>query len=254
MHKTSPESFLTIEHLSKQYKNSQDTTRILKDFSIQVPEGQFLCIIGPSGCGKSTLLRCIAGFEQYGGVIRLDGKTVSEPGVDRVLVFQDFNQLFHWKTVAQNVQFPLKCSHKYTKKECVKTAQDFIDLVGLSGYENYYPHQLSGGMKQRVAIAKSLAIKPRVVLMDEPFASLDAMTRKTLQSELLRLRSINQNTVLFVTHNIQEAIALGDRVIAMSQSGMIVKDIAIKIDKPASPATPGFSELWAELNNALSCN
>ncbi len=221
---------------------------------MQVPEGQFLCIIGPSGCGKSTLLRCITGFEQYTGIIRLDGKVVSEPGVDRVLVFQDFNQLFHWKTVTQNVQFTLQSTRRYSKNECNEIAQEYIDLVGLSGYENYYPHQLSGGMKQRVAIAKSLAIKPRVVLMDEPFASLDAMTRKTLQSELLRLRSIDRSTVLFVTHNIQEAIALGDRVIAMSQNGTIVKDIAVKISKPASPATPGFSELWAELNNALSCN
>lgn len=254
MHKTSPSDFLTIEHLSKQYRNSQNTTSILKDFSMQVPEGQFLCIIGPSGCGKSTLLRCITGFEQYTGVIRLDGKVVSEPGVDRVLVFQDFNQLFHWKTVAQNVQFTLQSTRRYSKNECSEIAQEYIDLVGLSGYENYYPHQLSGGMKQRVAIAKSLAIKPRVVLMDEPFASLDAMTRKTLQSELLRLRSIDRNTVLFVTHNIQEAIALGDRVIAMSQNGTIVKDIAVIISKPASPATPGFSELWAELNDALSCN
>lgn len=254
MSEPSPMGYLTIEHLTKRYLNCSGADYILKDFSIEVPKGQFLCIIGPSGCGKSTLLRCITGFEQYDGNIHLNGKLLREPGVDRILVFQDFNQLFHWKTVLQNVQFPLKMSRKYEKAEYTAIAQKFIDLVGLSGYENYYPHQLSGGMKQRVAIAKSLAIKPQVVLMDEPFASLDAMTRKTLQSELLRLQSIERSTVLFVTHNIQEAIALGDRVIALSQNGTIVKDIPIEISKPATPATPGFSELWAELNQALSAS
>ena len=179
---------LEVKNLTKNYHDSPDSRNILSSLELSVDQGEFLCILGPSGCGKTTLIRCIAGFEDYEGEILVEGQKVDKPGIDRIMVFQDFNQLFPWKTVKKNIQYPLKVNGLKDKAELERIAEEHLDLVGLSGKGDLYPHQLSGGMKQRVAIAKGLALNPKIILMDEPFASLDAMTRNKLQVELLRIK------------------------------------------------------------------
>ena len=179
-------NILKIRNLVKQYDNSQNV--ILKGIDLDLNEEDFLCILGPSGCGKSTMIRCIAGFEGYEGTIEVSGEKVTKPGPDRIMVFQDFNQLFPWKTVLGNITYPLKVGGMKNKEERIKRAEKYLDKVNLLQYKDYYPHQLSGGMKQRVAIAKGLALGSKIILMDEPFASLDAMTRNKMQSELLHIK------------------------------------------------------------------
>ena len=177
---------LKIENLKKTYSNT--TEPVLKGIDLSIYEGDFLCVLGPSGCGKSTMIRCIAGFEDYEGTIEVSGESVKGPGTDRIMVFQDFNQLFPWKTVLGNITFPLKSSGMKDKKERIKRAEKYLDKVNLLQYKDYYPHQLSGGMKQRVAIAKGMALGSKIIMMDEPFAALDAMTRNQMQSELMHIR------------------------------------------------------------------
>ena len=244
---------LHVKHLHKAFlDDTQGEHNIIQDVTLTLHQHDFLCILGPSGCGKTTLLRCIAGFEDYEGRIELEGKVVTKPSIERVMVFQDFNQLFPWKTVKQNVCFPLKMSRKYNKTQITELADEALRKVGLQGYNGYYPHQLSGGMKQRVAIAKALALKPKVVLMDEPFASLDAITRNMLQAELLKLWRENDMTVIFVTHNIQESITIGNRMIVLSVRGQVKIDEPIQLPKPVTPATPGYGDLWNRYHQALS--
>ena len=195
---------LEVQNLSKVF--DADTERekeVLKNVNLNVDRNEFLCMLGPSGCGKTTLLRCIAGFESYEGKVLVNGMERKQPGIDRVMVFQDFNQLFPWKTVEKNIQYPLKINGIRDKAELKQRTQEVLDKVRLSGHEKYYPYQLSGGMKQRVAIAKALALKPEIILMDEPFAALDAMTRRELQEELLRISMEEKCTFIFITHNIQ---------------------------------------------------
>ena len=177
---------LKINNLVKKYDNSDRV--ILNNLDLTINDEDFLCILGPSGCGKSTLIRCIAGFEDYEGSIKVDGQPVVKPGPDRIMVFQDFNQLFPWKTVLKNITYALKVNGMKDKAEREQKAKKYLEKVNLVQYANYYPHQLSGGMKQRVAIAKGMALGSKIILMDEPFAALDAMTRKQLQSELLKLK------------------------------------------------------------------
>lgn len=245
------ENILEIKNLSKIYDDSADKTVILKDVNLKLKRHEFFCILGPSGCGKTTLLRCIAGFENYVGEVYVDGKKVNKPGTDRVMVFQDFNQLFPWKTVEQNIQYPLKQKGIKDKDELKKISDDVLKKVNLSGAQKHYPHQLSGGMKQRVAIAKALALKPEIILMDEPFAALDAMTRNNLQSELIKIFDEEDCTVIFITHNIQEAVVLGTRVAVMKQEGEIVVDMQNPIARPISPSSKGYGELWDKLHDAL---
>lgn len=240
---------LSVKNLSKQFKD--DNSVILEDVNLDVEEKEFLCILGPSGCGKTTLLRCIAGFEDYTGTIERDGVVIKEPGVDRIMVFQDFNQLFPWKTVKKNIQYPLTVNGIKDKEELEKIAADVIETVGLKGFEDYYPHQLSGGMKQRVAIAKALALKPEIILMDEPFAALDAMTRTKLQNELLAITKKTDCTFMFVTHNIQEAIILGTRILVFGEKGKILVDKKNPLEKPVSPNSEGYGELWETFRSAL---
>lgn len=174
-------------------------------------------LLGPSGCGKSTLLKAIAGFiEPVSGSIALDGRPVRGPGPDRVVVFQEFDQLPPWKTVVENVAFPLRAAAKLSRAEARERALHYLDKVGLSAFADAYPHTLSGGMKQRVAIARALAMQPRVLLMDEPFAALDALTRRKMQEELLRLWDEFRFTLLFVTHSIEEALVVGNRILLLS--------------------------------------
>ena len=242
---------LEVKNLTKNYHDSPDSRNILSSLELSVDQGEFLCILGPSGCGKTTLIRCIAGFEDYEGEILVEGQKVDKPGIDRIMVFQDFNQLFPWKTVKKNIQYPLKVNGLKDKAELERIDEEHLDLVGLSGKGDLYPHQLSGGMKQRVAIAKGLALNPKIILMDEPFASLDAMTRNKLQVELLRIKEKENATVIFITHNIQEALVLGTRVILMSRNGEIKIDHRNEIPKPVTPASEGYGQMWKMFNDAL---
>ena len=242
---------LEVKNLTKNYHDSPDSRNILSSLELSVDQEEFLCILGPSGCGKTTLIRCIAGFEDYEGEILVEGQKVDKPGIDRIMVFQDFNQLFPWKTVKKNIQYPLKVNGLKDKAELERIAEEHLDLVGLSGKGDLYPHQLSGGMKQRVAIAKGLALNPKIILMDEPFASLDAMTRNKLQVELLRIKEKENATVIFITHNIQEALVLGTRVILMSRNGEIKIDHRNEIPKPVTPASEGYGQMWKMFNDAL---
>lgn len=242
--------FLKVEGLSKSYEDDPDT-KILENINLTLDRKEFLCILGPSGCGKTTFLRCIAGFENYNGNILVNGEEKTQPGTDRIMVFQDFNQLFPWKTVEKNIQYPLKLKGIKDKDELKRITEEVLKKVNLSGVEKHYPHQLSGGMKQRVAIAKALALKPEIILMDEPFAALDAMTRNNLQAELLRISMEEDCTFMFVTHNIQEAIVLGTRILVMAPKGKIVVDKINPIKKPVSPSSKGYGDLWDELHLAL---
>lgn len=241
---------LSVKGLKKKY--AENNHEVLNGIDLNVYEEDFLCILGPSGCGKSTLVRCITGFENYEGVIECMGTPVKSPGTERSMVFQDFGQLFPWRTVMGNITYPLKVNGIKDKNEREQIAKEYLEIVNLSAYSKFYPHQLSGGMKQRVAIARSLALKPKVILMDEPFAALDAMTRNRMQAELLRIKEKTNMTVIFVTHNIQESIVLGNRIIVMSKSGSIREERKVELEKPASPATKGFGELWQHLNSLLN--
>ena len=247
----SKEALLQIRDLTKIYTDDSGEKTVLKDLDLDVEKSEFLCILGPSGCGKSTLLRCIAGFEEYSGSVSVDGTQRREPGIDRFMVFQDFNQLFPWKTVINNVAYPLSLNIKAPKAEIKERALEALNKVGLSGCKDQYPHQLSGGMQQRVAIAKALALRSPIILMDEPFAALDAMTRSGLQKEMLSISESEKNTIIFITHNIQEAIILGTRILVFGQQGHILFDEKNPMQRPVTPASEGYGELWEELHHAL---
>jgi len=216
----------------------------LDDVSLDVREREFLALLGPSGCGKSTLLYLIGGFlPTEAGTIEVEGRQVAEPGPDRGIVFQHF-ALFPWKTVSANIRYGLERA-KLPRRECESRAQYFIDLVGLRGFEDNYPSQLSGGMKQRAAIARTLAFDPKILLMDEPFGALDAQTRAIMQSELLAIWRKTPKTVIFVTHDVQEAVYLADRVAVMSaRPGRIMTLVDTRFDKsdPNLFKQPAFIE------------
>lgn len=244
---------LEIRNLTKSYVDEEGALEepILSGLNMKVRRNEFLCVLGPSGCGKTTMLRCVAGFEEHDGEIRIDSKIVTKPGTDRIMVFQDFNQLFPWKTVEKNIQYPIKLSGINRKDSLQEISDKYLKKVGLDGVQKKYPHQLSGGMKQRVAIARALAQKPKIILMDEPFAALDAMTRNKLQAELLNISKGEDCTVIFITHNIQEAIVLGDRIMVMSKSGKIKIDEANSLQHPVTPASAGYGAMWKRLHEAL---
>ena len=245
------DTILQVKNLKKTYYTQKAPTNILKGIDLELEKGEFLCILGPSGCGKSTLIRCIAGFEDFEGTIISNGKEVTTPGTDRMMVFQDFNQLYPWKTVEKNIQYPLKVEGLKDKQKLKEISDDALKKVDLDGKQKLYPHELSGGMKQRVAIAKALALKSDIILMDEPFAALDAMTRNKLQAELQIIHEEANVTVIFITHNIQEALVLGTRVIVMDKNGSIVVDEKNKIPKPVTPASEGYGEMWNRMHSAL---
>lgn len=244
-------ALLKVNDLRKAYNDAQGENAIIDGLSLEVEEGEFLCILGPSGCGKTTLLRCIAGFEPFEGRISVQGKAISGPGTDRIMVFQDFNQLFPWRTVEGNIRFALRLQGVKDKSRQTEITRDVLAKVKMSGFEGYYPYQLSGGMKQRVAIAKALALKPSIILMDEPFAALDAITRNTLQQEMLTISAQEKCTVIFITHNIQEGIVLGTRLILMQPGGRVAIDIKNPLARPVSPSSPGYGALWDRLHDAL---
>ncbi len=204
----------------------------IKDLELQVRQGEFLTIVGPSGCGKSTFLDMLAGLNHpSSGEIRIDGKKITGPALDRGIVLQGY-ALFPWRTVRENVAFGLEVKGT-SKEERFRISQEYIDLVGLQGFEDRYPYELSGGMKQRVAIARALAYDPEVLLMDEPFAAVDAQTRETLQDELLRIWEETHKTIVFVTHSIDEAVFLADRVAVMAiNPGCIKEIVTIGLPRP----------------------
>jgi NitT/TauT family transport system ATP-binding protein len=223
---------IIVDHISHLYRPPRGREVLALDaVSLEVRQSEFIALLGPSGCGKSTLLYLIGGFLPVEkGEIRVDGKAVAGPGPDRGIVFQHF-ALFPWKTVRGNVLYGLE-RQGMPKLEREKRAMDFIELVGLHGFEDSYPSQLSGGMKQRAAIARTLAFDPKILLMDEPFGALDAQTRGLMQMELLRIWQSRPKTVIFVTHDVQEAVYLADRVAVMSaRPGRIKTIIDTKFDK-----------------------
>jgi NitT/TauT family transport system ATP-binding protein len=208
---------LAIDGVSLEYRNRERIVRATHEVSFDVYGGDRFVLLGPSGCGKSTLLKAVAGFiEPVAGTITLAGEAVCGPGPDRAVVFQEFDQLPPWKTVVENIAFPLRVARKLSRSEAKARALHYLDKVGLSAFADAYPHTLSGGMKQRGAIARALAMQPRVLLMDEPFAALDALTRRKMQEELLRLWEGERFTLLFVTHSIEEALVVGNRILLLS--------------------------------------
>ncbi|MGC2122903.1 MAG: ABC transporter ATP-binding protein [Xanthobacteraceae bacterium] len=228
--------------------------RALGNFDIEVEEGEFLSIVGPSGCGKSTFLNILLGLvKPDSGDLTMAGKSISGPGSDRAMVFQEFG-LLPWRTVLHNIELGLELKKVPAAKRHA-IAGRLVTLVGLSGFESHYPHELSGGMKQRVGLARALATDPDVLLMDEPFAALDAQTRDLMQVELLRIWREARKTVLFVTHQIDEAIYLSDRVMVMSKRpGRSKKIFAIELPRPREyemRVTPEFNELKLEIWNTL---
>jgi NitT/TauT family transport system ATP-binding protein len=223
---------LDLEHLSLSYAQRGGAFLALRDVDLSVRDGEFVTIVGPSGCGKSTLLMLIAALlRPTSGAVRLDGALVTAPGSDRALVFQDF-ALLPWRTVLANVELGLELKGMPAARRR-EIARAHIAMVGLGAFERSYPHQLSGGMRQRVGIARALAVEPQVLLMDEPFGALDAQIRQVMGSELLRIWERGRKTILFVTHDIDEAIYLADRIIVMSASpGRVIADIAVTLVRP----------------------
>jgi NitT/TauT family transport system ATP-binding protein len=224
---------ISIERLTKTFETTRSASHLaLGELSLDIAEGEFVSVLGPSGCGKSTLLYIVGGFvPPSSGMVHVKGKAVTGPGPDRGPVFQEF-ALFPWKTVLGNVMYGL-LEQGVPKVEAEARARALIELVHLKGYENFYPKELSGGMKQRVAIARTLAYGPSILLMDEPFGALDAHTRTGMQHELLEIWERDRKTVLFVTHSVEEAVFLSDRVVVLTRSpGRIKTIIAIDLPRP----------------------
>jgi NitT/TauT family transport system ATP-binding protein len=208
---------LKVEGVTLQYKTREHLVTATWRVGFEVFPADRFVLLGPSGCGKSTLLKAVAGFMQpTEGSIRLGGRPVDRPGPDRMMVFQEFDQLLPWKTVRQNILFAMRSSGRFARAEAEARADAYIDKVGLARFRDAFPHMLSGGMKQRVAIARAMAMEPEILLMDEPFAALDALTRRKMQEELLQLWEDTRFTLLFVTHSIEEAIIVGNRILVMS--------------------------------------
>ena len=250
---TAPAPLLTVDKVSLEYKTPQRRVRATHDVSFDVYPADRFILLGPSGCGKSTLLKAVAGFiEPVSGSIRLDQKEVHAPGPDRIVVFQEFDQLPPWKTVIQNVMFPLLASKTLGRKEARERALHYLNKVGLAAFANAYPHTLSGGMKQRVAIARALAMEPRILLMDEPFAALDALTRRKMQEELLMLWDDVQFTLLFVTHGIEEALLVGNRILLLSpHPGQVRAELNAHAFSFNSQGSAAFQSASQRIHNLL---
>jgi sulfonate transport system ATP-binding protein len=236
---------LEIRNLSKSFVVDNNPLQILDNISITFPSGAFVSLVGSSGCGKTTLLRIMLGLEtQYEGSALMDGKPIQGPGTDRGIVFQD-HRLLPWLTVGENVAFGLD---KLSRKEKKLLVDEHLKLVGLNGFESAYPSQLSGGMAQRVAIARALANKPEILLLDEPLGALDALTRMYMQKELERLWQLEKITMIMVTHDIDEAIYLSDKVVIMSsRPGIIKKIIDVPLSRPRDRASSDFMRIKAEI-------
>jgi NitT/TauT family transport system ATP-binding protein len=243
---------IRLQNAGKSFHTSSDGTHVaLAAGSLDIYEGEFVCLVGPSGCGKSTVINLMAGFEQpTEGSVLIDGKPVLKPDPDRIMIFQDYG-LFPWKTALDNILFGLKC-RGISKAEAKKRALAALSGVGLSAWAQRHPHELSGGMKQRVALARALAVEPSVLFMDEPFAALDAFTRLHLQDELLELRKKRKITIIFVTHDLDEAVYLGERIVLMAPNpGRFENNITIDLPYPRDRTDKHFDHYRKELFEAF---
>lgn len=242
---------IIVKNVHKVFQSDSGDVVALKDINLEIKDGEFVCLLGPSGCGKSTLLNAIAGFSLPStGEIIVNGKKVTEPGPDRGMVFQEY-ALFPWMSVADNITFGLRIKKEDPKK--IKTKLDeLLKMLKLTEFKDRYPKDLSGGMRQRVAIARVLALDSPIMLMDEPFGALDALTRRSLQDELLKVWSEYKKTIIFVTHSIEEAIYLADRIVVMSyRPGTVKKDIIVDMPRLRNPTSPEFNALKKELSGLV---
>ena len=243
---------IEIDNVSLEYLTDSQSVLALKEASINIEQSEFCCLIGPSGCGKSTLLNILAGFlTPTQGEVRIAGRAIQGYGSDRGIVFQDFAQLFPWRTALENVAFGLEMKgvDKATRGE---KAKDYLSLVKLDGFIHSYPHHLSGGMQQRVAIARALAYDPEVLLMDEPFAALDAMTRENMQIQLAEIWAKTKKTIIYVTHNVAEAVYLADKVVVMSPHPGQIREIVVNdLARPRDALSPEFVDIQRHLTSLL---
>jgi NitT/TauT family transport system ATP-binding protein len=244
---------LSVDGVTLQYKTKDHLVTATYRVSFEVHRADRYVLLGPSGCGKSTLLKGVAGFMRpVEGTMRLAGTEISAPGPDRMMVFQEFDQLLPWKTVEQNVMFPMLCAGKWGKAEARERARRFIDKVNLTKFRDAYPHMLSGGMKQRVAIARAMSMEPQILLMDEPYAALDALTRRKMQEELLELWDDVRFTVLFVTHSIEEAIIIGSRILVLSpHPGQVKAELNCHHFDHTTQGGPEFQALHRKIHDML---
>lgn len=236
--------FIKVSSVSKVYKNSKgEEFESLDNVNLTIEKGEFICLLGPSGCGKSTLLNLMAGFDKPStGDIVINNNQVKEPSPDFVTIFQNYG-LLPWRSVKKNVELGLE-SKKISKKERSKIADEFIELVGLSKFSKHHPSQLSGGMQQRVAIARALAVDPEIIFMDEPFGALDAMTRMNMQDEISSIWEKKKKTIIFVTHDIEEAVFLGDKIVIMTPSpGKIKSIVNVPISRKRDRTSEGFLKI-----------
>ncbi|NWJ41928.1 MAG: ABC transporter ATP-binding protein [Geothrix sp.] len=242
---------ISVQGVHKVFQSGGQDVHALRAIDLEIPRGEFVCLLGPSGCGKSTLLNAVAGFSlPSSGTITVDGSVIRDPGPDRGMVFQEY-ALFPWMTVEQNIAFGLQVK-KVAKAAIQQKVDELLVLLNLQDFRKRYPKDLSGGMRQRVAIARVLAIDSPILLMDEPFGALDALTRRNLQDELLRLWVELKKTILFVTHSIEEALYLADRTVVMTyRPGTIKRDLAIDLPRPRDVASPAFNALKKELSQLL---
>jgi NitT/TauT family transport system ATP-binding protein len=245
---------LIVRGLSHGFETRGGWSEVLRGIDLQIGNREFFCLVGPSGCGKSTFLNILAGFlTPTKGRVELEGNTLDHPGNDRVVVFQDVhNSLFPWMTVRENVEFGLRMLKVGSSERCSRS-DEMLDLVGLREHDKKFPDELSGGMKQRVQIARALAIKPKLLLMDEPFGSLDAQTRQMMQKELLRIWEQTQTAIVFITHDIIECVVLADRIGIMSAgpSATITDVVAPNLPRPRTIREGGFASLVAQIEKLL---
>jgi NitT/TauT family transport system ATP-binding protein len=246
---------LVVEDLKMEYANGSGRLSVLGGLSFRVAEGEFVCLVGPSGYGKTTLLRLLAGLESpWAGEVCLSGEAMSQPRRDVGVVFQE-PTLMAWRTVEANVALPLDVNGVHDREEARRRARELLELVGLSGFEDYYPAQLSGGMAQRVALARALVHDPRLLLLDEPFGALDALTREKMGCELLRIWQAHRKTVVMVTHSVTEAVFLADRVLVLgARPAVVVAEIAVDLPRPRTEEaleSPAFNALARQVREAL---
>jgi NitT/TauT family transport system ATP-binding protein len=243
---------IVVENLSKQYAFQSGALNVLESTNLTIRDGEFFCLLGPSGCGKSTLLNILAGFIQpSSGTVIIDGQPHTHPNPRYIMMDQEYG-LFPWRTVIENVRFGLEIKHT-NQEEREKIAREYINLVHLQGFEDSHPFELSGGMKQRVALARTLAVDPEIIFMDEPFNSLDMVMRTGLQEEIIRIWRDQQKTIVFVTHDIEEAIYLADRIAIMKQfPGRIDKVIEVNLPRPRQRASYSFYTLKEEIYRQIA--
>ncbi len=246
-----PGALLSVRVVTRRFQTKRHNTLALDHISLSVREGEFVCLVGPSGCGKSTLLNIVAGLDfPTEGEALFDGRPVAKPGRERIVVFQE-PALYPWLNVRANVELGLKIAG-LSRTERKHLADRYISLVNLRRFEKAYVHELSGGMKQRAQLARALAVEPRMLLMDEPFAALDAQTRDVLQQELQEITARLRTTVLFVTHNVREAVILGDRVVVMTPApGRLKREIAVELPRPRDPDSHAVVDLGARVRAEL---